>query len=562
MLQANVDSARDDAVRCAIEYFCNPISPIPQAIMLSPSGNSSLPASPKGFGWGEETPSGRTALSRRPIPTATSVASPASAGMKGASPRLADGAHATGKAGLIGTWPSDSESAATQSSQVHVPVRRAQSAVALMHRTSVVGSSSALDSSTQRGPTAQPPLPPSHSAALATSLHAGVTDARRASSHMSRVPSRMNQPSLQQEPFEAVVTPVTQGNVPVIETGALRPPSALTATAAGSDNVHTKAQRSGVRFDSAIEAAVSRALASLAGDARTLRDACAALCNTLMVAHAVDSRSLLRAYGDRIPHEICAPPQPQTAADQQFGAGGTGGNIPIVCEVDVTAAQALDKQLRNGAVGSLILSCLRHSHENVQADGLALLCALADTTLDVSSPAVDELSDVIFGSVEEAARASSVVLGGADAAGYATSLPDLPVRMTSLTVSTNSGEASRVQVVTVVPVYALGLMQGGVGTKVGAGSGVTPGAGVIVSGAGPGTLFREIYASLVFLTTVTAEAQRSPGKRAVAALRRACPVSSLLSCTLSTLSNPSAEQRSLWSALMLAYSMLGEPGML
>ena len=320
------------------------------------------------------------------------------------------------------------------------------------------------------------------------------------------------------------------------------------------------------RFESAIGAAVAKALAAGQGDARTLRDACAALCNTLMVSRAVDSRAFARAYGDRLPSEVCVPPQALLAVAEAAGgaASPTGGSLPIVCEVDVAAAQALDRQLRSGAVGSLILACLRHSHENVQADGLALLCALADTTLDVSSPVIDELSDVVFGSDEEASRMPHLCAGG-EAAGT-----DLPVRMTSLTVSSGAGfgagkqpastaAAAGVRVVTVVPVYALGLMRGSTAAKPSSAM-AAPSAASDGGSSGPGVLFRDIYASLVFLTTVSAEAQRSPGKRAVAALRRACPVGALLTCTLAALVNPAAEQRSLWSALMLAYSMLGEPG--
>lgn len=449
-----------------------------------------------------------------------------------------------------------------------VAIRRAASAVDLQHVPSVpIEAHATVALASQAAPAAQ------RSTSAASDA---FSDSSRnlQPAHGSRQPARASQRT-QPTPLSPDATSRDSGSVAM-------PPSALAATAAEprvmsggvaeayvvQGGVRGLSTRSAPppRFDVAIAAAVSRASAAVSADARTLRDACAALCNTLMMSRAIDSRSLARAYGDRLPHDVAVPPQSIVSATD----AASGGALPIVCDVDVSAAKALDVQLRSGAVGSLILSCLRHSHDNVQADGLALLCVLADTTLDVSSPAMDELSDVVFGSEEEASRVSSGCANISDTGSKPLHSQDLPVRMTSLTVcsqptlglGTSAGVAG-VQVVTVVPVYALGLMLGGSTATKPTGGAAPPTALTVLSsggGGGPNALFRDIYSSLVFLTTVSTESQRSPGKRAVAALRRACPVAALLTCTLATLCNPAAEQRSLWSALMLAYSMLGEPG--
>lgn len=569
--QANVDVAREDAVKSAIDYFCSPISHIPLTIMLSPGsgggGHSSAGrvVSPGGFVGVDEVAAGRGAQALRRVPSAA----PAPSGSKGVSPRSSDASAA------LTSRPSTASTSggAGSPNTTAAVVRRTQSAAGLVHPSPSGGVTSAPHrdvAAVTRGVAAPLGHPAPLQSRTGSSSGPSTLDARRAASaQSSMLPPRTSLDAVLEGDEALAAASLTPRDAAT--STAL---SALAATAAESGltmgSGRSIPSRPSPRFDVAIGAAVARALASVSGDARSLRDACSSLCNTLIVSRAVDSRSLARAYGERLPHEVCVPPQALLAvADAPGTATGASGTLPIVCDVDVAAAQELDRQLRSGAVGSLILACLRHSHENIQADGLALLCALADTTVDVSSPAMDELSDTVFGSEEEASRASSLSSGAGEARGAAAHALDLPVRMTSLTVSSGAqsvrapggseltSATSGVRVVTVVPVYALGLMQGG-----GAKSSAVPASGATGSGAtgGPGALFRDIYSSLVFLTTVTAESQRSPGKRAVAALRRACPVTALLACTLATLSNPAAEQRSLWSALMLAYSMLGEPG--
>lgn len=272
--------------------------------------------------------------------------------------------------------------------------------------------------------------------------------------------------------------------------------------------------------------------ASRGSDGAALREGIIDLMCALVDAAAVDARSLARVYADRLPRDLVLPPEAL-----HLPADMSAGTVPIVCDIVVEGAAAVGALLqpaatsRAAAVAPLhacLLTFLRHAHENVQLDALALLFTLLDTSIDIGSPLADELSSLFLSPTSDAADS-------------------MPVRLCTVTLA-DAGVMDGVRVANVVPVYARLLVEMGPRTS------VSDDAILL------GKPFADMAACVIALSTSSNETHRAASRRVIAAMRRCLPVGTVLACTLAVLQPGGEDLRLTLAAILLTLSLLGDAG--
>lgn len=335
-----------------------------------------------------------------------------------------------------------------------------------------------------------------------------------------------------------------------------------------------------------------------------LRLAISQLLQTLVLSRALDARSVCRVYAERLPEQLSSVIPDAMRAE--FCVPGPATQ-PLLSDGQLDAAAALvvashlqqaggndDSSSSSSSscspVVSLVLACLRHAHEYVQLDALALIFSLLDACVDVGGPLSDALSDVMlapapaFSSSGTAAASATASSFGPEAVviDYSTSVRLFTVKVTnqsgvsSAAVATpSSAAAGGAVVVSIMPVFArLILQQGGASSSSSASNNNSNSISLSPS-------FIELLHLVVALSSVGgSEAVRLAARRVISALRRAFTVPVLLAGVIACMSRPlslssassgsgaaggeedagALTSRTHAAALMLTLSLLGDAG--
>lgn len=335
------------------------------------------------------------------------------------------------------------------------------------------------------------------------------------------------------------------------------------------------------------------------GHGHPLRVALADLHASLVACRAIDARSAARAYADRLPSAAAGGLRAVIPAPvrEEFGRANPGTQ-PLICDGYLAAPAALafasqllapvDSAAGTGAGSSgggtvrlpaspspllrLLLACLRHPHELVQLDGLALAFATLDACADVGGALSDALTDIMlpWGAPSGSGTASGAAASAAAAAAFGPEALALAldhgaavVRLFTVKVQSASHAAGHTagaptpttsRLVSVAPVYArLMLLQtagplagidpaGGAASASAAAAASSP-AGTSSGGSGPVVPlpppFLDLLQWVIALSAVGgSDALRAAARRVIAALRRAFPLPVLLPAVVACMSRP------------------------
>lgn len=368
--------------------------------------------------------------------------------------------------------------------------------------------------------------------------------------------------------------------------GGFVPPQLLSSpTPAGIGALVSRALTLAHATGAAAAAAASSAY-PVSGHGHPLRMALADLHASLVACRALDARSAARAYADRLPSAAAGGLRAviPAAVREEFGRANPGTQ-PLICDgyLAAPAALAFASQLlapadagaasAGGAVRlpaspspllRLLLSCLRHPHELVQLDGLALAFATLDACADVGGALSDALTDIMLpwgappgaaGGGGAAASAAAAAAFGPEALALALDHGAAVVRLFTVKVQsqaapTPAAAAPASRLVSVAPVYArLMLLQtagplAGIDPAGGAASaGGSPTAAAGSAGSGPvvplPSPFLDVLQWVIALSAVGgSDALRAAARRVIAALRRAYPLPVLLPAVVACMGRP------------------------
>jgi hypothetical protein len=290
----------------------------------------------------------------------------------------------------------------------------------------------------------------------------------------------------------------------------------------------------------AAETALSACVAALEGAATSsgigggkTRPLLSALLHLLLNARAVDPRVAVRAFGPRaagypvapsLPAELFAALPAAAVAEALAGMAACThvSYPPLHSGLSRAGAAAVLRLLFRGdaPLPRVLAAAAASPHEHTVADAHAVLAALADTHVSLSS-LVALVGGDAAGSVLGPA-AGAALMGGGRGVRLPAEAPSPPVLLGLAGDGSGAGG-------TVVPLYVYALLVGGGGGG---------GGGEPVVGAGGATVsppFRALFASVLHATVGGADVARVAGRRALAALRRALPVPTLIATTLSNL---------------------------
>jgi CLASP N terminal len=298
-----------------------------------------------------------------------------------------------------------------------------------------------------------------------------------------------------------------------------------------------------------------------------LRLSIAQLLSTLVVSHAVDARSVCRVYAERLPEQLCGV-IPATLREEFCVPSPATQPLLSDGQLDPSAALLLASQLQQagglsedgtssgsqGASGpispliSLILTCLRHAHEYVQLDALAMLFTLLDPCVDVGGALSDALSSVMMPNTTTSsssnsntgAISSSSFGPEAISIDYSTSVRLFTVKVTTdrggvpsaaVATPTSASAAASSIVVSIMPVFARLIMQQGGGSATGSNG---SGGNITLAPA-----FIDLLHLVVALSSIGgSDAVRLAARRVISALRRAYTVPVLLAGVIACMSRP------------------------
>ena len=251
----------------------------------------------------------------------------------------------------------------------------------------------------------------------------------------------------------------------------------------------------------------------------------------------------MRAYGPRASSPGALPAAalnaiPPTAHAEALAAMSAVGHLsyaPFPGAISARGARAVSLLLTMpGAPLPLALASVAGgAHEAAAADALAGLAALLDTHLPLAT--LDALAGgdaVLLGRVLGVRGAEAIMARGPHS--LAPDAASLPV------VLALDGPGG----VELVPLFALALLTAG-------------GGGDSSSVAGPA--FRSLFAAVLHATVSAGDVARAAGRRALAAVRRAYPVTTLLTVALNALGSESLPRRQT-VGLHLIRDMMGDDG--